>query len=165
MSISVTYGAILTVAETLAAAQVPDAAETKRLVTHALWNTSKVLGAGTSPPATLTAGFVKALAAGVATIDLTALVGTNGIAVDGTGLRVQALRVLNPATNANPITIGKGAANGYDGFGAAFSLALPPGAEALILTNDAGGDIAGGNKNLDLAGTLIQALDVLILLG
>lgn len=164
-TVAVTYEAKATVVETLDATGAPGAAETKRRVTHDAWNSAKSLSGSTTPPATLHAAFEKALVAGVATIDLTALVGTNGIAVDGTGLRVQVLRVRAKSTNANPITIGKGAANGYTGLGATYSEALAPGAENLHYVNDAGSDIGGTNKNLDLAGTLAQVLEVEIVLG
>ena len=161
-SIAVTYKVQTTVVETLGT-NVP-AASVKE-VTHTLFNTTKTLNGASTPPVTLHAAFEKALSGGAATIDLTALVGTNNLAVDGTGLRVQVLRVRNPATNANPITIGKGASNGYAGLGASFSLALAAGAEAVILGNDAGSDIGSGNKTLDLAGTGSQALQVEIVLG
>lgn len=164
-TVAVAYEAKATVVETLDVTGTPGASDTKRRVTHDAWNSAKTLGAATSPPATLHAAFEKALAAGVATIDLTALVGTNGIAVDGTGLRVQVLRVRAKATNANPITIGKGASAGYTGLGADYSEALAPGAEVLHYPNDAGSDIAPANKTLDLAGTGTQSLEVEIVLG
>lgn len=167
-TVAVTYEAKATVVETLDATGAPGASETKRRVTHDAWNSSKSLGALTTPPATLHAAFEKALAAGTATIDLTALVGTNGIAVNGTGLRVQVLRVRAKSTNANPITIGKGATAGYIGFGTDFSLTLGGGAspgEALIYTADAASDIGPANKTLDLVGTGTQSLEVEIVLG
>jgi hypothetical protein len=79
MSVAVSLESILTVVETLSGSR-PFAVDAKARVTHDLLNTEKVLGAGMTPPATKVAAFQKALAAGVATIDLTALVGTNGAA-------------------------------------------------------------------------------------
>ncbi len=114
---------------------------------------------------TKAASFAQAMSGGAATIDLTALVGVNGLAVDGTGLRVQWMLVENPATNGNPITISEGASNGYDGFGASFSLTLAPGAYAVVFSADAGSDISGSKKTLDLAGTLTQALNVVLAIG
>jgi hypothetical protein len=166
-TIKLTYQVTATVAETLDAAKVPGAASAAaRTLTQANFNrASAQLTGTTTPPVSLAALFSKALAAGVATIDLTALDGTNDLVIDGSGLRVQLLRVRNPATNANPITISIGAANGYDGFGAAFSLTLAPGAEATLYANDSGSDIGATKKNLDLAGTLAQALDVEVVMG
>ena len=166
-SSSLTYSVTATLIEVLPAAQAPGAAsEAARTVTQAGFNAAqRVLKSDTSPPVTCGALFQQALAAGVATIDLTALDGFNDKVINGTGLRVQLLRVKNPATNANPITVAKGASNGYDGFGSAFSVTLQPGAEVTFLTNDAGSDIGSANKTLDLTGTGTQALDVEIIMG
>jgi hypothetical protein len=128
-------------------------------------NASRVLDAASTPPATKSAFFKKALVDGASSIDLTALAGPNAGVVDGTGLRVQAIKLSNPAANANPITIAKGAAAGYAGLGAAFSLTLAPGAEVTLFNNDAGADIGVANKSLDLTGTGTQALSVGIVLG
>jgi hypothetical protein len=164
MSVTVAYQAKVAVTETLES-NVPATPTGSRSVVHSAWDSTKSLNAGSTPPATKVAAFQKALAAGVATIDLTALTGTNGATIAGTGLRVQVLRVRNPAANGNPISIAKGAENGYDGLGADFSHTLVPGAEATFFLNDAGSDVGGSNKNLDLAGTGSQALDVEIVLG
>ena len=160
MSVIAQLTSKLSVVETLDGNR-PFAADAKAKVTHDVLDESVVA----VTPATKVAGFQKALAAGVATIDLTALVGTNGAAIDGTGLRVQALKVRNPVGNANPITIKIGASNGYDGFGTTFALTLAPGATGLLRSADAGSDIGATKKTLDLAGTLVQALDVLVVLG
>lgn len=135
------------------------------LVTHTSWDFSHSLSSTSTPPFTKHASFQKALAAGTATIDLTALTGFNGEAVDGTGLKVQAMKLRNPSTNANTISIAPGAANGYDFCGADFKITLSPGTEVLIYCLDTAPDISGTDKNLDLAGTLVQALDVEILMG
>jgi hypothetical protein len=164
MSLELTYQATAKAKETLSV-NVPAAPAASRLVTHSAWDTAKTLTSSSSPPVTLWAAAQVALAAGAKTVDLTALVGTNNLAVDGTGLRVQIVRLRNPATNANPISIAKGASNGYDGLGANYKETLAPGAEVLHFLNDAGSDISGTNKNLDLAGTGVQALDVEIALG
>ena len=164
MSISVDLQAVLTVVETLSGSR-PFAVDAKARVTHDQLNIEKTLGAGTTPPATKVAAFQKALSAGAATIDLAALVGTNGAALDGTGLRVQAILLKNPATNANAITVAIGASNGYDGLGADFSITLQPDAHALIFANNSGGYIGPTKKTLDLSGTLAQVLDVIIVMG
>ena len=106
------------------------------------------------------------MTAGTATIDLEALVGTNDIAVVGTGLRVQALRFVNKAANTAKVSIADGAANGYDGFGTGFFLELEPGGNALIETFDSGTNIGAANSDLDLASTDVDAIvEVSILLG
>jgi len=164
MSVNVAYQAKVAVTETLES-NVPATPTGSRSVVHSAWDSTKTLKNDSSPPATKVAAFEQALTAGEATIDLTALTGTNGATVVGSGLRVQVLRVRAPATNGNPITIAKGISNGYDGLGASFSHALVPGGEALFFLNDAGGDIGGSNKTLDLDGTGSQVLQVEVVLG
>lgn len=163
MSVNVTYASTLQTLETLET-NVTHQADGKALT--AKLNTSlSAQGAGSTPPCTVRAGTDKALSSGTGTLDLTALLGSNGVTVDGSGLRVQLVKFLNPVTNANPITIAKGVSNGYDGFGAAFSLTLAPGAEHLTRLNDAGSDIGGTNKILDLTGTGSQVLSYEIIMG
>lgn len=164
MSVQATYASNCTVVETLAnnTASAPDAT---RKVTHSNFNTAVTLNSGSTPPATKVAAFEVALTAGSGSIDLTALTGTNGEAVDGSGLRVQAIKIRNKSTNANAISIAKGASNGYDGFGANFKITLAVGADAMLLSQDAGSDISGTNKIFDLVGTGSQVLQVLVVLG
>ena len=161
MSVSLTYISNLTAAETLTTG-VPAASATKAVVTHDAWNTTATtvtLAAETPAIATTKiAAFEQALAAGAATIDLEALSGTNGATVVGTGLRIQAMKVRGKSTNDDPVSITIGAANGYDGFGAAFKVTLEPGAEMMILAKDAGADISATNSDLDCAGTGVEII-------
>ena len=128
-------------------------------------NSDRTLTAASTPPASASAFFKQALVAGAASIDLMAMLGVNGAAVNGAGLRVQAVKFSNPAANADPISIAAGAVNGYAGLGTDFRVMLVPGAEATIFTNDAGADIDGANRILDLAGVGEQALSVAVILG
>lgn len=164
MSVAVTYGSTVTTAETLAT-NVPAASSNGKTVTHNGYNSSKSLTGATTPPVTQAAYFLKALVAGAGTIDLTALVGTNGAAVDGTGLKVQVAKFENPSTNANPITVTFGAANPYLLGGAAWKFILQPGMEITVYGNDATPDVGGSTKNIDIAGTLTQALKCSIIMG
>jgi hypothetical protein len=152
----------LTVTEILAA-NVADMSD--KTVVHNGYNASKTLNAISSPPASLTANGEIALVTGAKTIDLTALVGSNNLAVSGTGLRVQVVKLRNKSTNANSMTFAKGASNGYDGLGASFSITLAPGGEATIYLNDAGGDIGATNKNIDVSGTGVQVIEWQCVLG
>ena len=165
-SVSLSYTGALTVTETLDPALVPDAADANRKITHNAYNTNGLsLSGSTTPPVSLCASFLKALSSGTGTIDLTALVGTNGVAVDGTGLKVRAFKFINPATNANPITIAKGASNGYALAGSAFSVTLAPGQEIQAYLKDGAPAIGSGAKTLDLTGTGTQALQCQVVLG
>ena len=152
----------LTVTEILAAnvASLGD-----KTVQHTAFNKTARLDSTTTPPVSLVAAFQQALDGGAATIDLAALVGTNGATVDATGKKVQAVKFANPSTNDNAITVAVGAANGYDLSGAAFSITLQPGQEFVYFGNDATPDVAAGDKTLDLAGTLAQVLNCIIVLG
>ena len=162
MSVTLSYSSKISVSETLET-NVP--AATDKGVTHTGYDTTATLNATSTPAATKFAAFEKALSTGTATIDLTALVGTNGAAVDGSGLRVQAIKFRNKSTNANVLTLAKGSANGYDGLGASFSITLPPGGEVLVRTKAGGAVIGGTNKNLDLAGTGAQVAEIAIVMG
>ena len=162
MSVTVSYASTLTVSEILAT-NVADMSD--KTVVHSGYNSSGTYNAASSPPSTTVAAFEQALSSGTATIDLRALLGTNNIAVDGNGLRAQFIKFRNKSTNANPITIAKGASNGYDGLGAAFSIALAVGAEFLMKLNDGGNDIGATNKTLDLTGTGAQVLECEIVMG
>jgi len=164
MAVSVTYASTVTVAETLPGA-IPSALAAKKIVTHDVFNTSLTLNAASTPPASTMAAFTQALSGNTATIDLTTLVGTNGSVVNGTGLKVQLLKAKATATNANPITISVGAANGYDLSGAAFSVTLSAGQEVTLYGNDASPDIAAGDKEIDLLGTGAQTIDIMIVMG
>ena len=162
MTVQLSYVSQMTAVESL---DTNSGFDSDKSVTHSLLNTSKTLNGTSSPAATQVGVSSLALAGGAGTLDLTALIGTNGAAVNGTGLRVQAAKFVNPATNANPITVSKSVSSGYDGFGASFSLTLSPGAEMTVLTADAGSDIGSGNKNLTLGGTGAQALNYEIVMG
>ncbi|KKK95666.1 hypothetical protein LCGC14_2670530, partial [marine sediment metagenome] len=98
MAVEVTYAANCTVVEELTGNTDSLSAADKE-VTHSQFNTSDTLNAGSTPPATKVAAFVQALTAGTATIDLTALIGTNGATVDGSGLKVQVLKMKNLGAN------------------------------------------------------------------
>ena len=161
MGVSLRYVTQLTGSETLIA-NVP--AAVSPVISHSGFNSAAQLNADSTPPVSKVAAFQITLSTGGA-IDLTSLVGTNGAAVDGTGLRAQAIKIKGHADNAAAVVIAQGAANGYDGLGDSFSVALAGGAEVVIFTADAGADISGTNKILDLSGTDDDLVDVIIFMG
>jgi hypothetical protein len=167
MSITAEIVSQLTVRELL---DVNVPAASNPTVVHSAFNTTKSLGAATAPPASKVAAFLKALVAGVATIDLTALTGTGGVAVNGTGLKVQAIKIINPSTNTHLLTVAPGASNGHNLLGATFLITLYPGEEFLFVGNDHASkpDIGATSKNLDISdggsgGT--ESHDFLIVMG
>lgn len=166
MSVTLTYTSILAVVETLET-NVPFASASDKTVTHnGLDQTLSGITAGTAAsPSTKVAAYQKALSAGAATIDLTAIPGVNGVTQDMSGLRVQFAKFRNPSGNANPITIGEGASNGYEMLGNGWTILLDPGCEILLYNPEASPDVAGAAKTIDLAGTGSQALDIILVAG
>lgn len=164
MSVRVSYQTVLNVVEVLEANTV-SLTEKGRTVEHTALTKAATLTATSTPPATKVAAFEQALTAGAASIDLTALVGTNGAVVTGLGLKVQAIKIVAKSTNENPITVKVGAANGYALAGANFEVALQPGQEIVMYGNDAAPDIAVDAKTMDVAGTGTEAVQVIIVMG
>ncbi len=164
MPIAATIAMSITGVETLDTAVDPFVSSSDQTVTqtHAK---AATLNAGTTPPVTKQAAFKKTMTAGAATIDLRSLVGTNGAAVDGNGLKVQAFKFKNPSTNANSITITFGASNPYLLLGTDFLITLAPGQEVMGYLHDAAPDIASGAKEIDISGTLAQVLECYFLMG
>ena len=164
MAVDLTYGVQVTSVETLDV-NVPAASASDKTVTHSGFNSSQSLNASTVVPVTKCAYLEKALSSGAGTIDLTAVTGTGGMTVDMTGLKVQVLKIKNKTTNANPITIAKGATNGWTGFGSAWTVTLAVGQEVTFFGNDATPDVSSTVKVLDLSGTGSQVLEVAIVAG
>lgn len=147
--LQVNYALTLTARETLVT-NVP--AATRKTVVHDGFNVAATLKDDTTPPVTKVAAFAKALVNGTATIDLTALTGTGGVTVDGTGLKVQALLVINPSTNTKKLLVKPGASSGYNLFGASSQLKLNPGEALQWLGYDSNNvpDVANNAKAIDL---------------
>jgi hypothetical protein len=162
MSVTLNYTSKINSTEVLEA-NMP--AATDKTVQHGGYDTVVQANGSSSPPVSKCAYFEKALSGGAATIDLTALPGANNATVDGTGLRVQYLKFRNKSANTHKLTLSKGATNGYDGFGASFSLELAPGGEQLVRAVDNGSDIGASNKTLDLSGTGTEIAEFAVVLG
>lgn len=164
-AVSVTYKAQCTVVETLGAELAPAAAEAARRVTHTLYDWGGTLNASSGTPATDVATFEVTLSSGTATIDLTALV-HEGRTIDGTGKKVQILKVKGDSANANPITLVPGASNGYEWDGVADSKIVVSADDFyMIYKKDRAPDIAAGAKTIDVSGTGSQKVQVQIVLG
>jgi hypothetical protein len=162
MSVSVNYTSKATVVETIESGVT---GLSDKAVTHSSYDTTETRTGASTPPATKVASGEKALSSGTGSLDLTALTSFAGSTVTLAGLKVQYLKLRCKSTNANAITIAEGASNGYDGFGTAFSITLAPGAEVLIKANDAGSDVSGTKKVLDLTGTEAQVLEYCVVAG
>lgn len=129
-------------------------------------NESVTLNATTSPAATKHTPFSQPLTSGSATVDLTNLPGcTADEVVNGTGLKVQLIKLQNPATNANAITVAQGGSNAYGLLGSTFSITLQPGQSVAINGDGATPTVGSGAKNLALTGTGAQALNIHVVFG
>lgn len=162
---SATLSAILNVIETLDTNVVASGAG-KHDITHEGFSVSslKMDSTTTGNPVTKCAFFEKPLVAGAGSVDLTALLGTNGAIVVGTGLKVQAVIFKNKEAQS-PIAITEGAANGHALLGAAFLMTLRAKQLVLAYLADDGPDVAAADKIWDLAGTGTDALQIGVVLG
>lgn len=163
MAVSVTVAPTLTVVETPADTFL---ASSDNTLTYLMSNTAFTLDANSTPPATKQATYEVTMSSGAATIDLRALVGAAGSAVDGNGLKVQAVKFINKTGNANAITISEGASNGYELFGNGWTVTLPTaGSWIMAYLKDASPDVSASTKTIDVAGTDAQVLQVQIVMG
>jgi len=162
-TVSVAYASNITITETFS---VANAADNTILVNT--YNQTGTLTASSTVPATVQATFPLTMSGGTGSINLAALPGLDSSqTIDGTGLKAQLLLLLNPSTNANSITVAKGASNGYgwNTAGTSWTVSLSPGQWAMFGGNDVGPDVASGARLLDVTGTGSQVLDVSIVLG
>ncbi len=162
MSISVTYAATATVAETLAN-NTGSSLPASRVVTHTEYNETANLNAASTPPVTQVAEFLLTLVSGAATIDLRALDGTNAAVVDGNGLKVQIVRIKN--LGANPMTFKGGAATPHNMFGTTDGQEVFPGGHIMLFSNDSGDDIDATHKHWDVTGTAAQTAEITVIMG
>lgn len=168
MSVAATIRQHMIVVETVQSG-TPAAPDSKSKITHDAWKIDKSLNASSTPPITMTSAQEITIASGVGSIDLTALPGTGGATLDGTGLKVQGVLLTAPGGedgNAGPITIAPGASNPYSLGGATWAGEdLEPGDSRHYLFNDTLADVDGTHKSLDLTGTDGDVLRVQLLLG
>ena len=160
MSIAASVKTQITTVETLEE-NVADVAAPA--LSHTGHNTAQTFGAATTPPGTKCSYELCALSEAAKTVDLTDLTGSNGAAIDGSGLRVQAIKIKH--LGDNPLTVEEGDTNGYDGFGASFLVILEKDAEITLIPQDAGADISGTNKTLDFSGTGSETFELSLILG
>lgn len=162
MAVSATFVSSLTVTETSGESLV---ASTDNTVTYSGVNQSVTLDGDSTPAITKQATFLVTMTAGAATIDLRALVGAFGSTVDGNGLKVQAVKFRNPASNANAITVAEGASNGYELLGNGFTFTLPVGGSAQFYLPEGTPDVSASTKEIDISGTDAQVLQVTLVMG
>jgi hypothetical protein len=133
------------------------------VIRHDQFDLSVTLKSTPAPPVTKTSAKTYALVGGALTIDLTALSGTSNEAVDGTGLKVQAIKIKNTGTNA--MTFVQGAANDYELVGATFSFTLLAGQHAMFYLNDAAPDVGATDSDIDVSGTGTETFEMILVMG
>ena len=109
-----------------------------------------------TPPAVYFPGGSATLSGSAATsdtLDLTALTDNEGIAVDGTGAKVQEFIISAGSSNAATLTVSDGDTNAYSLFGSGNEVNLQAGMSVRMRCNDQLSDIAAGVKNIKIAGT------------
>lgn len=105
---------------------------------------------------------------GIITVDLTSMTDVEGIAVDGTNMKLQEMRVQCSSTNSNDVVIARGASNPYEAFGADLSdvgIAIPPGGLFHMRFNDQLADISNTAKNVEFNGTQDDEFDAEWIVG
>ena len=126
-------------------------------------NFVSALNASSSPAVTKQIQRTLALTAGAATVNLASLVGTNGAAVDFTGLKVQHFKFINPG--ANPITFTFGASNPYLLLGSGWKIIVPAHSEVAGMLSDQPPDVDSTHKNIDIAGTGTDSFNIILVAG
>jgi hypothetical protein len=157
-TIDATITAALTVVEEFPAADWPAAQD--RIVTHDGYNTRHNLHASSTPPASLK--YAETLT-GPLTLDLTALADPVSGTLDGTGLKVQALKVVNLSAT-DDLVVDDGAADPYSLNGGA-PITLPPLGEALLYFADGLADVDATHKDLDITAGAAEEYQIMLVLG
>lgn len=157
MAVDASYNFLLRPQETLTTAD----GSTNPTVVFDNFDVTGRLNASSTPPATKVICKTITLSGGAYTLDLTTETGTNGVAIGGTGLRVQFIRVTNNGDNA--MTFSEGASNGLAI--ACGTFIVPAGGTTMMFLNDASPDIASGDRTIDVAGTGTQTFKLTIVLG
>jgi hypothetical protein len=162
-TVSAAYSSSMNVTETFS---IANAADNSILVTSI--SETGTLTASTTIPATVQSQFSVTLSSGTGSINLAAIPGLNASeTIDATGLKLQLFKFANPITNANTITVAKGASNGYglSAAGGTWSVILSPGQSVMVFSQDVAPDVASGARVIDVTGTGSQVLNVGVVLG
>jgi len=100
------------------------------------------------------------------TLDLTALAGSNLATFDATGLKIKALQMSCPESNANGIILVNGAVDGYPLITPNLIWNLEPGDMTLWVFNDTQVTVSTNDRNLDFSSLGdTEETDILIVFG
>jgi len=157
-TIDVTLTAQLTVVETFPEADWP--AVQDRVLTHDGYNTRHNLHATSTPPATMK--YADTLT-GPLTLDLTALADPVSGTLDGSGLKVQALKVNNLSTTT-ALVIDVGASNPCS-LNGGDPITLPALGEAIFYFADGLVDVDATHCELDITAGAAEDYEIMLILG
>lgn len=132
-------------------------------VTHSVFNSQARLNADTAVPATKVASFEVTMTGAAVDVQFDSLTGVNGVAVDGTGLKVQIIKIRNAGAVAMTIAP-KAATDNYDLLGASFTLILLAGQEITFYGNEATPEIGAGEA-ITITGTSADKAEVIVVMG
>lgn len=164
-TIEATLRNYLSFQEKFTAAEMP--ASRNRSITNDQFNQTKTLKASTTPAATKGWAGEKT---GTQTLDLTALTRTVCPTVDASGLKLQAMQIVNLSTTAT-LSIAKGASNGYAINGASGNYVIPPSGSLLVYFAGGLGAVGPTAKTIDCtvtpagSGTEVQDFTVSLIFG
>lgn len=146
--------------EALSSTEIPIVGATN--LNLAAFSKKHALNASSTPPLTKMYG-ERITSSGADTKDLTALTRTLLATLDATGLKLQALILINNSTT-NTVTIADGDSNPY-AINSAAAIVVPAGGELYMYFNDKLADVDGTHKNIKFTGTSGQTYDLLMCFG
>ncbi len=106
-----------------------------------------------SPPADQYEDDEQTITGGSNETDLTSLTDLEGTAMDGTGRKLQEIRIQCASTNTAVVVVSAGDSNGYDLFGAGKSINVVQGGLIICRFNDKLDDVGASDKTIKYAGT------------
>lgn len=142
---------------------------TNPTITHTTGTDTDTLTAATTVPVTKTYSDTIPLVVGAYDINLAALPGPEATTIDFTGLKVQLVKIICPASNTLPILFDAHAVNGYNLFGAdnasAEQVEVMPGGKLMIYHPNNAEDVAAGVRVVDVSGTGTESFSIILVAG
>lgn len=105
------------------------------------------------------------LVAGAATVSLLALTDTKGGTIATTGKKLRAMFAMPTTGNANALILTEGASNGYKFLGDGWKVSLSSGDALMVYKGANAPDIGASATNIDMSGTLVQSVELLLVFG
>lgn len=124
------------------------------------------LKADSTAPATKAFSDRLSLAAGTKSVDLAALTDAAGVALNLTGLKVQAIVVKAAAANTSTITMQAHGTNGYNILGASGLAVIPAGGVIFASLNEGAPDVGASAKVIEFTSSDVDAsFDIVLVAG